>query len=152
MQVDVQVVVGQGAERVDGQADAGHLHDLTRDARVAAAPDLRPGADHTRTPTGCDVTTLVPGVLLALSGRLDVHSAADVRFALLEALAGGTGELVLDLSAVTAVDATGLGVLVATHRRAGRVARLLVLRDVAPPLHRLLTITRLDRVLRCRTS
>lgn len=147
MQVDVQVGVQVGAES-DTEGHAVRLDDLQPDAHVGT--DLLPGTDPARGATG--ISTLVPGVLLALSGRLDVHTAADVRLALLDALEHGTGELVLDLSDVTAVDATGLGVLVATHRRAGRVARLLVLRDVAPPLHRLLTITRLDRVLRCRTS
>jgi hypothetical protein len=42
----------------------------------------------------------------------------------------------------------GLGVLVGAHRSAGRVGRVLVLRDVPPPLARALTLTRLDRVLR----
>ena len=90
----------------------------------------------------------VPGHLLALSGRLDVHAAADARLALAQALDAGEGELVLDLTALQAVDPTGLGVLVGAHRRAGRLGRVLVLRDTPPAVARLLRRTRLDRVLR----
>lgn len=90
----------------------------------------------------------VPGRLVALSGRLDVHSAADVRMVLVEAVPAGTGDLVLDLSGLTALDATGLGVLVGGHRRAQRAGRVLVLQDVTPAVARLLLLTRLDKVLR----
>ena len=81
------------------------------------------------------MTAVARGHLLALTGRLDVVAAADARLALQEALDEGDGELVLDLTALDAVDATGLGVLVGAHRRAGRSGRVLQL-------------TRLDRVLR----
>lgn len=94
------------------------------------------------------MTAVARGHLLALSGRLDVAAAADARLALADALDEGDGELVLDLTGLDAVDATGLGVLVGAHRRAGRSGRALVLRDVPPGVGRLLVLTRLDRVLR----
>ena len=90
----------------------------------------------------------VPGRVVALSGRLDVAAAADVRLLLVEALAAGEGDLVLDLSGLVVLDAPGLGVLVGAHRRALRVGRSLVLRDVPDPVARLLFLSRLDRVLR----
>lgn len=89
---------------------------------------------------------------IALSGRLDVHVAADVRNALAAAVDTGEGELVLDLAALEAVDATGLGVLVGAHRRAQRAGRTLVLVDVPAPVGRLLLVTRLDRVLATRRT
>ena len=98
------------------------------------------------------VDVLVPGRLLALSGRLDVSAAADLRRLLLVAVAEGQGELVLDVCGLVALDATGLGVLVGAHRRAGRADRVLVLRDVPPGLARLLLVTRLDRVLRVQRT
>ena len=97
---------------------------------------------------GCATEVLQPGAVLALRGRLDVSDAADVRLALVTAVDGGSGELVLDLRGLEAVDATGLGVLVGAHRRAQRAGRVLVLRDVQPAVARLLFLTRLDRVLR----
>lgn len=95
---------------------------------------------------------LVPGQVLELRGRLDVAVAADVRLALADAVALGDGELVLDVAGIEVVDVTGLGVLVGAHRHAGRASRTLVLRDVPPPLARVLLLTRLDRVLRAERT
>lgn len=64
-----------------------------------------------------------------------------------EAVDEGRGDLVIDLSGLESWDATGLGVIVGTHRRAGRSGRRLVLRNVPPQLQRLLVATRLHRVL-----
>lgn len=89
-----------------------------------------------------------PGQRLVLRGRLDVTAAADARLALAAAVAAGSGELVLDLSGLEQVDATGLGVLVGAHRSAGRTGRTLVLLDVPPQVARLLFVTRLHRVIR----
>ncbi|WP_344445560.1 STAS domain-containing protein [Kitasatospora nipponensis] len=85
--------------------------------------------------------------VLALEGRLDVGSAADVRARLHQAVDGGSGDLVLDLSGLDSWDATGLGVIMGTHRRAGRIGRRLVLRAVPAQLQRLLVATRLHRIL-----
>lgn len=93
-----------------------------------------------------------PGALVVLSGPLGVAASADARLALAEQVDAGDGELVLDLERVTAVDPTGLGVLVGAHRRAVRAGRVLVLRDVPPAVARVLARTRLDRVLRHRRS
>ena len=87
-----------------------------------------------------------------LTGSLDVHVAADVRLALAAAVDAGTGELVIDLRHVDAVDATGLGVLVGAHRRAQRAGRTLVLTDVPHSVARLLYLTRLDKVLITRRT
>ena len=91
---------------------------------------------------------VAPGRVLALAGRLDVAAAADARLALARAVDDGDGDLVLDLTSLEAVDATGLGVLVGAHRRAFRQGRTLVLHDAPAPVARVLRLTRLDRVLR----
>ena len=95
---------------------------------------------------------VVPGQLLVLQGRLDVAAATDARLALAAEIDSGSGDLVLDLAAVEAVDATGLGVLVGAHRQAGRSGRRLVLQDTPEATGRLLRRTRLDRVLRQTSS
>ncbi len=89
---------------------------------------------------------------LALRGRLDVTVTADVRLALAAAVDEGTGELVLDVSGVHGIDATGLGVLVGAHRRAGRAGRTLVLLDASLAVRRVLRLSRLDRVLHLRAA
>jgi anti-anti-sigma factor len=92
-----------------------------------------------------------PGRLVVLTGRLDVASVADVRLALHAAVDDGTGDLFLDASAIDSIDASGLGVLVGAHRRAGRAGRRLVLCAGSQPVLRMLRLTKLDRVL-CMTS
>ena len=120
---------------------------LSRDRLPDDRTTDRPSAD-----SPLALVEVVPGQRLALHGRLDVHAAADVRLALAEAVRAGAGDLVLDLSGVVAVDATGLGVLVGAHRGAGRAARTLVLLDVPERVGRLLFVTRLHRVLRTARS
>ncbi len=87
------------------------------------------------------------GELVVLSGRLDARGAAPARDALHAALGAGSGRLVVDLSGVELLDATGLGVLVGAHRRARLEGRELVLSDAPPRVARLLSLTRLDRVI-----
>ncbi|WP_129842526.1 STAS domain-containing protein [Streptomyces sp. RFCAC02] len=84
---------------------------------------------------------------LVVGGRLDVRNAADVRLALHRAVDGGDGDLVLDLRQLDSCDATGLGVIMGAHRRAGRCGRRLVLRAVPPHMRRVLVATRLHRIL-----
>ncbi len=84
---------------------------------------------------------------LVVGGRLDVRSAADARTVLHSAVDDGVGDLVLDLSELDSWDATGLGVIMGAHRRAGRCGRRLVLRGVPPQMQRLLVATRLHRIL-----
>jgi anti-sigma B factor antagonist len=88
-----------------------------------------------------------PGRTVLLAGRLDVSTVADVRLALHDAVDRGSADLLVDLAGVEFVDASGLGVLVGTHRRAGRAGRRLVLRNVPDRVLRLLALTRLNRVL-----
>jgi anti-anti-sigma factor len=93
------------------------------------------------------VVDVARGYELALSGRLDVSAVAEVRAALHQAIDSGTGDLVVDLSGVELLDATGLGVLLGADRRAKQVDRRIVLRDASPRVLRILRVTRLHRVL-----
>lgn len=98
------------------------------------------------------IDRVIPGARLDLWGRLSAATVADVRVALREAVDGGVDDLELGLAGIELVDATGLGVLVAAHRRADRAGRRLVLCDVPERLARLLLATRLNRVLHCRPA
>jgi anti-anti-sigma factor len=85
--------------------------------------------------------------VVLLSGILDVSTVHDVRRAVHAALDEGSGDLVVDMGEVELLDATGLGMLVGAHRRAGRTGRRLVLRNLNPQLVRLLRVSRLNRIL-----
>ncbi|MFE0130587.1 STAS domain-containing protein [Streptomyces sp. NPDC059037] len=81
-----------------------------------------------------------------------MESATHVREVLHSALNDGTGDLVLNLSGLTFCDATGLGVIMGAHRRAGRLGRRLILQDVPRHLERVLVMTRLNRILEMESS
>ncbi len=84
---------------------------------------------------------------LSISGRIDARAASDVRAALHAAIDTGDGDVLVDVTGVELVDATGLGVLVGAHRRASQAGRRLVLLGVGQRLQRILRLTRLDRVI-----
>ncbi|WP_219468088.1 STAS domain-containing protein [Nonomuraea rhizosphaerae] len=86
--------------------------------------------------------------VVRIGARLDAGTSAGVRTRLHDAVDSGEGDLILDLSKLEMIDATGLGVLVGTHRRALGAQRRLVLRGVPPRIMRILAVTRLNRVLR----
>jgi len=86
--------------------------------------------------------------VVRLVGRVDATSAGAVRELLHAAVDACDGVLVVDLSGVHLLDATGLGVLAGTHRRAERQGREVVLRAVPSRTARLLRLTRLARLLR----
>jgi anti-sigma B factor antagonist len=93
------------------------------------------------------IAIVEPGLVLSVGGPLSARTVADVRAALVAAIAGGRGDLVVDISAVELVDASGLGVMVGAHRLALRNERRLVLRGVPQRIERLLAVTHLNRVL-----
>jgi anti-sigma B factor antagonist len=95
---------------------------------------------------------LRPDVGAALTGRLDEAGVSAVREDLQRLVDTGEGELLLDVSQARVVDSTGLGLLVAVHRRAQQRGRSLVLLDVPARLDFLIRHTRLQRVLIRRAS
>lgn len=88
-----------------------------------------------------------PGRLVILAGRLDASTVSACRDAVNSALDLGAGPLVIELSGVHTIDATGLGMLIGAQRRAHRAGRSVLLRGVPPRVTRLLRATHLDRVL-----
>ncbi|HEX7535408.1 MAG TPA: STAS domain-containing protein [Dermatophilaceae bacterium] len=93
------------------------------------------------------VVEISAGREVAVSGRLDVNTVAEVRLALHDILNRGSGDLLIHLAEADVHDATGLGVIVGIHQRARRLGRRMVLVDVSPRLDRLLYASRLHRVL-----
>jgi anti-anti-sigma factor len=88
-------------------------------------------------------------IIATLCGELDIASAPALRDQLLDLLRPATSRLVLDLSAVSYADASGLAVLVGTGRRAGLLGGFLRLAAPAPAsaVTRVLSLTGLHRQL-----
>jgi anti-anti-sigma factor len=85
--------------------------------------------------------------IAVLSGELDIASAPALREQLLGLLTPATSLLIIDLSAVSYADASGLAVLVGTGRRAGLLGGHLRLAAPPPEVARVLSLTGLDRHL-----
>lgn len=85
------------------------------------------------------------GVII-LGGEVDIYTAPRFKECMLELLDGGVERLLIDLSGVSFIDSTALGVLIGGLRRVhdadGRMALIVATSAVA----RVLTITGLDRV------
>ena len=81
-----------------------------------------------------------------LTGEIDFTSAGPLQATLTAMVLPGGGTVVADLSQVTFIDSTGLGVLVQVHRVAReRDTRLLVV--ASSPVRKMLRLTALDTVL-----
>jgi anti-anti-sigma factor len=86
-------------------------------------------------------------VIAVLSGELDIASAPALREQLLGLLTPAASRLIIDLSAVSYADASGLTVLVGTGRRAGLLGGHLRLAAPPPEVARVLSLTGLGRHL-----
>jgi anti-sigma B factor antagonist len=88
-----------------------------------------------------------PGVsVLQARGEIDVATAPEFHASLAELIAEGRAILIVDMSEVSFIDSTGLGVLVSAEkesRAAGHELRLVV---TQPHITKLLALTGLDEV------
>ena len=86
--------------------------------------------------------------VVRMVGELDMATAPKLRETVVKLLQPslGIGVVILDLSEVTFVDSTGLGVLAASRQRIEREGGALVLRGPRPNTVKVLAVTGLDRV------
>lgn len=68
--------------------------------------------------------------VIAVEGELDLSSAPRLKWTLLDALDAGRSRLVVDLSGVSFMDSTGLGVLIGVNKRLEQGSELVI---VCPP-------------------
>jgi anti-sigma B factor antagonist len=81
-----------------------------------------------------------------LAGEIDFTSAGAVQSSLLAMILPGGGAVIVDLSRITFLDSSGVGVLVQAHRTASeRDTRMLIV--TSDPVRKLLRLTGLDTVL-----
>ena len=101
-----------------------------------------------------DITTRELGSALVLlpDGRLNMVAAPRLKAAIDEAVASGNARIVVDLSAVSFIDSSGLGSLIAGLKRTRQASGDLRITGVNQQVSTVLRLTNLDRVLRTHDS
>ncbi|MEU7283472.1 STAS domain-containing protein [Streptomyces sp. NPDC045431] len=79
---------------------------------------------------------------VSVPGRIDITTAGHVRDHLVRTLRVSSGDLYLGMTGVTFFDCSGVGALLAAHRRGARTGRRLILRAASPQVTRVLKIVR----------
>ena len=87
-----------------------------------------------------------PSVTLELSGELDVQTAPSLRDRLVGLVAAGQADLVVDLSRLSFIDSTGIGVLIGGLKRCRAQQGDLQIRAANPEILAVLGVTGLDEL------
>jgi len=85
--------------------------------------------------------------VISLSGEVDIFTAPQFKESLVELLDSGVRRLLVDLSGVTFIDSTALGVLIGGVRRVNGFGGTMTIVVATRPVERVLSVTGLDRVL-----
>lgn len=87
--------------------------------------------------------------VVVLAGEVDLAAASEVRGCLRDLMVDGATHVLVDLRAVTFMDSTGLGMLVAARKQARVFRGSFGLVAPSPPVARVLSLTALDKFLPC---
>ena len=88
------------------------------------------------------------GVMLRVGGEVDLATAPQLRAKLVDLVeVGEAGRVVVDLTPVAFMDSTGLGVLLAAHKRARANGGRVLLVCPEGPVLRVVRLTGMDKVL-----
>jgi anti-sigma B factor antagonist len=79
--------------------------------------------------------------VIVVSGEVDIYTAPRFKEHMLELLDAGVTDLVIDLTKVSFIDSTALGVLIGGVRRVNGVGGFMALVVVSRPVERVLSIT-----------
>lgn len=85
--------------------------------------------------------------VLRIKGEIDVYTAPDLRERLLPLCEREQHTVVVDLSSVTYMDSTGLGVLIGAYKASKKAKGELVLKGMTPRVERLFRITGLYKLI-----
>lgn len=90
--------------------------------------------------------------VIVLAGEVDIYTAPQFKLCMLELFDAGVDKLVVDLTDVTFIDSTALGVLIGGVRRLSGVGGAMTLVVTSRPVERVLSITGLDRVFKIQST
>jgi len=89
-------------------------------------------------------------VLIDLEGKIYVEDAALLRERLIELINEGQRQFVFNMQKATYIDSSGLGVLVAIHKRALEMGGGIVVQGLQGAVKELFVMTRLNKVFDIR--
>jgi anti-anti-sigma factor len=90
-----------------------------------------------------------PGVLvIALTGKMMLSESAAVEDAIAQGLAGGKRKFIIDLSGLTHIDSTGIGVFIAGLSQIGAAGGAMAMAGASGMVREGFRVTRLDKVFR----
>jgi anti-anti-sigma factor len=95
--------------------------------------------------TDFQVKMLGPCAIIRMPAEIDVTNADQARSALLAEVGAARQCLIIDMSATTFCDSSGVQALLAAHR--GAAAAGVQLRLVAPAIERILTLVGIDQLI-----
>lgn len=87
------------------------------------------------------------GVIATVSGEIDVHTASDLRDALMAVAVEKDQVLTVDLAKTTYIDSTGLGVFIGVFKALHKNGGTLMLTGMSERVQRLFTITGLSELI-----
>ena len=93
-----------------------------------------------------EITVAENQVLVKLSGSIYVEEAAQVRESLIGYIENGHKTFIVDLGEVDYIDSSGLGTLVAIHKRALQHGGSVIIKGLHGLVKDLFVLTRLDKV------
>jgi anti-sigma B factor antagonist len=93
-----------------------------------------------------------PVQLIAVTGELDISNVGELRRRVDAALSNGSAQIVIDLSAVTHMDSTGLAELIYALQRTTELHGRLALVVTSPGIRRILEIRGVDRLFTLAAS
>jgi anti-sigma B factor antagonist len=86
-------------------------------------------------------------VVVIVHGSLDLHEVGRFRAVMTEICAGDAPAVVIDLTDVTFIGSSGLGVIVQARQDLDGLGRRLIVRGASAPIRKTFEITQLDHVL-----
>ena len=90
--------------------------------------------------------------VLAPRGPIDVGQALDLRNLIAESVEVAGSRLLVDLSQVTLIDSSGVGIFVTAHRQAEAAGSQFALANPVGPVGRVFEMTRTNKLLRIYAS
>ncbi|MDZ5474090.1 STAS domain-containing protein [Bacillus sp. 31A1R] len=94
-----------------------------------------------------EITELEPHLIkVRLVGDLYVEEATEIRERLLKQIDQGVQSMTVDVSELNYIDSSGLGVLIAIHKRCTSKGGFVKIKGIKGNIKELFELTRLDRV------